>query len=281
MHRIACQLYDPYDREHDYRAVVDAYEDGVIQIDTRSFVEWWIYMYGSFEGGAVDLLRRLIHPGSVVIDVGANVGTFALPFARAAGSLHAFEPHPRVRARLIENIALNNLRNTVVSDLALSDETGSAVLFGAAHANQMQGSMVQRDPSAESIVCPMDTLDNYVSRAACDRVDLIKVDVEGAEHKVLLGAKNVLTEHRPALYVEVNPAYLGQFGSSPQMLGEYLRGLGYSLWNNLEVERRAIGKGHGLVRIEHDWPTEQRDHYWLAVHEDTVPVRSAALGERH
>jgi hypothetical protein len=84
--RLAMALYNPYDREQDYLALTVPYHDGLIQIDTRSFIEWWICVYGGFETGAIQLLRRLLHPGSVVIDVGANIGAFTLPLAHAVNA---------------------------------------------------------------------------------------------------------------------------------------------------------------------------------------------------
>src|SRR6266852_6346616 len=82
-HRLVSALYDPTKRQADYVSYVAPYYDGLIQLDARSFIEWWIYIYGGFESGAINLLRRLVHPGSVVLDVGANIGVFTLPLARA------------------------------------------------------------------------------------------------------------------------------------------------------------------------------------------------------
>src|SRR5437868_4188080 len=102
-------LYHPDYRQNDYVERVSPCGDSLIQIDTRSYIEWATYVYGAYERGAVNLLQRLAHPGSIVLDVGANIGTFTLPLARAvgpAGTIYAFEPHPRLRARLSMNIAL-------------------------------------------------------------------------------------------------------------------------------------------------------------------------------
>ena len=83
-----------------------------VQIDTRSYMEWFIYMYGWYEEPSVKLLQMIAHPGSIVFDVGANIGSYTLPLARTVGvtgMVYAFEPHPRVCKRLTANIALNNL----------------------------------------------------------------------------------------------------------------------------------------------------------------------------
>jgi FkbM family methyltransferase len=271
--RIAMSLYSPYDRSNDYISSTVRYQDGLIQIDTRSFIEWWIYIFGGFETGAIDQLRRLVHPGAVVIDVGANVGAFTLPLARAAGRqgrVHAFEPHPVVRARLLENLALNNLRNVTVLDCALGAKPGRTTLYVPIHANQGQASLMQRPGLDDQVSCAIDTLDNYVAALGSPRVDLIKIDTEGAEYLVLSGASKLLSTSRPCVYVEVSPDYLANFGASARQVAELLSGHGYDIWQNESVEIAALRKSLKLKRMRafEDLPAHGLDYYWLAVHRD-------------
>jgi FkbM family methyltransferase len=270
-HRLVTALYHPNDRAADYVSLVAPYYDGLIQIDTRSFIEWWIHVYGGFESGAIDLLRRLAHPGSVVLDVGANVGVFTLPLARSVGpvgQVHSFEPHPVIRRRLIENIALNNLSNVRVLDFALGGEDGQVTLFGATHSNQGQASLTHRPGLEDQIVVAMHTLDDYVQSARLPRVDLLKIDTEGAEFKVLSGATRTLASCRPCVYVEVSPAYLAQAGDNAGQIADLLYGLGYEIWVNHTVEQSPRSRGLRLSRLRDlgPYPTEGLDFYWLAVH---------------
>ena len=87
MTKLGYRLYDPYQRGDDYLDGVLQCNGNLIQIDTRSFVEWWIYMFGAFEGAATDLLKRFVHSKSIIIDVGANIGAFTLPLAQAGGTV--------------------------------------------------------------------------------------------------------------------------------------------------------------------------------------------------
>jgi FkbM family methyltransferase len=267
-------LFSSNQQEHDYLSYVGAYDRGIIQIDTRSFIEWWIYAFGSFEGAAIDLLKRLVHPGDIIMDVGANIGAFTLPLAYAtgpAGYVHAFEPNPRVRERLRQNVALNNLRNVVVSASALGAAPGETTLYAPRHANQGQGSLSPRDGLDEEVRCTIDTIDHYVRDHSLPRLDLIKIDIEGAELLALQGAAETLRKHRPCIYLEVSPDYLARFGHSARELGEFLRGIGYELWRNDQVERRLIGKELRLTRLDSDhYPAHGLDTYWLAVHVDGV-----------
>lgn len=271
MHRLGSALYDPFARGDDYIDDVRQYGDGVIQIDTRSFIEWWIYMYGSFEGSAVSMLGRMLGSKSVAVDVGANVGVYTLTLARKCAEVHAFEPHPDVRYRLTENVRLNNLENVLISPYALSDTEGEAVLYSAAHANQGQASLEQRDDLVTPNRCRLQTLDNYVTEVGLTRLDLVKVDVEGAEFDVLRGGAKTLATMHPMLYVEVNPVHLSRFGSTPEMVRDYLHDLGYQIWVNLGVERSGRKDAVRLKRLEDGDADEQRDHYWLAIHPRSDP----------
>src|SRR5262249_5095539 len=109
--RLANMLYPWWDRQKDFYACVVPLMDAMIQVDTWNVIEWTIYMFGGWDIASVKLLRSLVRSGDIVFDVGANIGAYSIPLARAVGSsgvVHAFEPHPHIRDRLIENIAMNN-----------------------------------------------------------------------------------------------------------------------------------------------------------------------------
>ena len=274
MHRLACALYDPFERESDYIAGVVPYGGGVIHVDTRSYIEWWIYMYGSFEGAAVDLLASVLRPTSVVVDVGANVGVFTLPFARIAREVHAFEPNPSVRMRLEQNLSLNNLHNVVVNETALADAVGIAQLHAPTHANQGQSSLHPRDDLDQSVDCRVTTLDRYVEDVGLRSIDLIKVDVEGAEPLVLQGAIETLRRYKPLVYVEINAQHLGRGDSTPGDVQRFLEDLGYQVWLNHSIERRARSSQLPLTALRDTAFESTSDTYWLAVHPEACHVRT-------
>ncbi len=274
-------LYDPARRQDDYVERIEPYEGGVIQVDTRSFIEWAIYVFGGYELASVRLLAGLARPGAVVLDVGANIGTFTIPLAHAVGAegvVHTFEPHPRLRSRLLQNLALNNLQNVVVSPLGLSSQAGSATLYGSSSFNQGASSLRPSPDAREPFECELSTVDDYTASLGMARIDIVKVDTEGSDLSVLLGARSVLERCMPHVLVEANPIGMLGFGSSPQELLRFLLGLGYRVWRNNvnEFERRCRlvplrspseippekGLGRGL-----GWEN------WLAVHE-----RSAVAG---
>jgi FkbM family methyltransferase len=275
-------LYHPDRRRNDYLAFVGAYGDSLIQIDTRSFIEWWLYMYGGYEPGGVNLMKRLAYPGSVFFDVGANIGIYTLQLARAVGqtgAVHAFEPHPRYRRRLIENVALNNLRNVVVADTALGAHPGQATLYAATRSGQGIASLHTRDEAEETFTCNVTTIDDYVASSSLPGVDLIKIDTEGSELSVLEGARGTLERCKPCVRLEISE-HLALPGVTPANVAEFLYGIGYQIWRLLRVD----DPNPRLVRVttpeSHDGSARPfRPEDWLAIHPDmmtesTPPVSS-------
>lgn len=155
-------------------------------------------------------MAERLEGGSVFIDVGAHVGRFTLLGARLvgeAGLVVALEPDPRVRRNLMANVKLNGFKNIVVSPVAASDMDGAECL----HLSRTTGwSSLLKDAHkgtwiVNEVVVPASTLDTLARSLELKRVDLIKVDVEGADHRVLEGAGDILEKFSPALLVEVHP----------------------------------------------------------------------------
>jgi FkbM family methyltransferase len=243
------------------------YEGGLIQADPRNHIEWAVYMLGGYDLAGVDLLKRLVQPGTVVLDIGANVGVFTIPLAMKvgrSGGVHAFEPHPRVRARLVRNLALSNLRNVTVSGLAVGEHAGTVNLYGATDANEGASSLAPAAGRGEVFSCEMGTVDEYIVRTGISSVSLVKIDVEGADHAVLLGARETMAAYKPAVYVEVQASHLAELGASPGGIFHLLRELGYEMWCKSD---RGL-TGWDLTPVSQG---ELPNGDWLAIHPASIP----------
>ena len=162
----------------------------------RSFLE-----YGEFSEGELDVFRYFVQPGSVVLDIGANIGAHTVPLAQLAGPeglVIAFEPQRILHQILCANLALNSITNTLAYASALGDcvETCKIPLLDYSRPNNYGG--ISLDSSLEGESVPVDKLDNF----QLPRVDFIKMDVEGFERKVLEGGSETLKRCCPVLYVE-------------------------------------------------------------------------------
>jgi FkbM family methyltransferase len=197
------------------------------------------------------MLRKLVRPGDVVYDCGANLGLYArhLTGSLGAGRVVAFEPMADNREILAANLALGGIADRVtVLPFALSDEDGTAefqvddmqttsgtlskVTGGGAsegRRNLRLGPLTTRVPSRR--------LDTAVAEERLPPPDVIKVDVEGAEGLLLRGAAGLLREHRPRLLVELHGAAVAR-----DVLA-VLDGLGYACAGKVEPHIHASGYG--------------------------------------
>jgi FkbM family methyltransferase len=161
-----------------------------------------------------------------VMDVGANWGLYSLLISRAvgpSGKVYAFEPVPEIFARLKEHIALNNATNVIPVPIALSDEKGTAKMS----VKEGESSLFRR-VSDEFVEVQVERLDDFVEREKIERVDAIKIDVEGAELKVIRGADKTIRRDKPILMVEIQAATLQAAGTTPEELFETIVSYGYN-----------------------------------------------------
>ena len=206
-----------------------------------------VYVAGSFEPNEFAFLRCTLRPGMTFVDIGANEGLFTLFAARRvgrSGKVIAIEPSSRERQILDCNIARNGLGNVTVVPHALAAERGTAELRIAPKQHGLHNTLgdfiyeyeneiaIVREPVA------VETLDDLHGRLALGRVDVVKIDVEGAEMKVLTGGKALLSTSRPILLVEANEEALKRQGTNSRALLDLLQGLDY---------RIHIFNQHGLV----------------------------------
>lgn len=168
------------------------------------FVTWNPAEYHAF--------RAAVRPGAMALDVGANVGAYALLLGRwvePGGRVYAFEPSPETFAALSRHLALNGLRETVVPvAAAVSHAAGRATLSGGgvSGANRLDPS--GSGPSVETV-----SLDDFCAREGIVP-SFIKIDVEGAELDVLKGARETIRRAGPglALFVEMHPTLWAEMG---------------------------------------------------------------------
>jgi FkbM family methyltransferase len=156
-------------------------------------------LYGEFAEGENRLLSRYAETGSIVIDVGANLGTTVLPLARAvgpSGQVIAFEPQPLMAQCLHTNLTLNELFNVRVLTAAAADRSGwGRIPAPGIDEGGNYGAMALGE---EGLQVPLITL-GELDLPSCS---LIKIDVEGFEWSVIQGCENLLSRHQPVLYLE-------------------------------------------------------------------------------
>ncbi len=215
---------------------------------------------GVYEPQETQLLTHLLRPGMRVVDVGANWGFFTLLSAHhvgTSGRVVSFEPDPRLFALLQRNVSLNTLPHVSTLPLAAGAVRGPVTLDGYDPSGSNRGLSrvnVQADPESDTtFVVRSETLDEVVSAQGMDVVDLVKIDVEGAEDGVLAGMADGLRAHRyHRLLLELHPALLQERGVSVEACCATLRDAGYIGWT-LDHSAR------GVQRATNGIPMRPRD----------------------
>ena len=153
------------------------------------------------------LFEEVLKPGMVMIDIGAYIGEFSLVAARAMqgiGRILCLEPTPSVFAQLERNLKRNAWSNVEAIHSAVSDYDGTATFYVRIGSND-QSSLHPLAPGEQiSYNVPVTTVDALVARTRLERLDLMKVDVEGHEISVLRGAREMIRRFRPALVIEIS-----------------------------------------------------------------------------
>ncbi len=226
-----------------------------------------MFVGGTFEPNEFAFLDGLVCAGMNVVDAGANEGAYTLFLASKvgpAGRVVAVEPSAREVIRLRANVAANKLDNVIVVAAALAERTGeiSLKIAEAAHAGQntMGEFIYEGVASAGTDLVPAITLDELVAAHGLGDIDVIKLDVEGAELRALMGAANVLRTAKPLVLLELSAAALARQGGSVDDLRVFLDRADYRLLRFDRTTGLPVPLGEGpfsdnlvAVHREHDW----------------------------
>lgn len=197
------------------------------RLNTECAVQRRLYYHGGFDVHDVRELMARVPAGGVFFDIGSYFGYYSLLAARRGASVYAFEPAPANFSLLQDHIALNSLDQIHAFPLALSDVPGRARFAFASAENRGTGHIAGAGEAGEEVA--LTTLDTFVAEQGVMRLDALKLDVEGAECRVLAGGRETLRRFRPTMLVELNPRCLDRAGSSETALLGALSDLGYRL----------------------------------------------------
>ncbi len=221
--------------------VRDYLGDCRVRVNARNEIER-VLITGQYEPEVVALIREWVKPGDFVADVGANVGAITLALAKQVGPdgcVTSFEPGPPFFEKLRQNLRLNPECEKVVrpQPLGVSSSVGElhwgedVVFPGNAHLLGKRGTKV-----------PVTTLDHFFGDSL-ERLDFVKIDVEGMEWEVLKGAEQTLRKHKPViLYETFLPFEQMTSGDIRKRAADFLTGLGYELYHadSTRPLRRAV-----------------------------------------
>lgn len=213
------------------------------------------YLLGNYEPAVTHAILNYCRPGWTGMDVGAHLGYFSMLIAQtmsATGRCVVFEPHTGNANRIQQVIDKNNLQNLLLERIALGERSGVSLF--AMHDNASMGRLDHLVPVADREVfstfgeIEVTSLDDYMDRELLEKVNFIKVDIEGAEWDFIRGAIRTIEKHHPILLVEIH-----QFAPVEQHARPFiqeLQNLGYDVLDietHLPVRIDSFSGGHVLA----------------------------------
>lgn len=184
--------------------------------------------YGEWSQGEISIIKQLLKPADIVIELGANIGAHTLPLAKIVteGLVYAFEPQNIIFQNLCSNISLNSLTNCICEKFALSNSKKDdlyAWKVDFSIPNNYGANYLQKSKNNFNYSVPVETLDNKFSNLKS--LKLLKMDIEGMELNALKGGENLIKRTQPFLYFEND-----REGDNSKNLIEYLWNLDYKLY---------------------------------------------------
>ena len=197
-----------------------------LKLDLSDMVQW--YVYWGLRDPSHEALISICRPGDIVLDVGANIGLTALRMSAAVGygRVYAFEPDPENYSELLSHVHTNHVRNITALQYALGTGEGTGSLRRPAPGNRgcnWVDTVEVEGPNEVRIA----TVDDFCEGEGLSRIDLIKIDTEGAELAVLRGARMAIDRWKPRLFLEVDSHNIQRTGDTPADLWDFLAGAGY------------------------------------------------------
>jgi FkbM family methyltransferase len=219
---------------------------GLMLFNPKEFIGQTLDTYGEWGYSEIDLLNKVIKPGYIILDIGANIGTHTLSFAKSVqpnGFVYAFEPQRITFEFLCANIIINNFVNVFPMMAGVSDELGEIIvpILNPDSPSNAGGVNIEGHSSGDPI--RLVTIDSLHLNGC----NLIKIDVEGMERKVILGARQTINQFRPILFVENNTP------ENSESLIQTLFDLNYTCWwffteylNRTDLQGNLFAPGEGF-----------------------------------
>jgi FkbM family methyltransferase len=213
--------------------------DGDLEVELRlsEHMQSRIFWMGYYNREVIALLDQLLQPGMTFIDIGANIGEVSMVAAKrvgASGTVVAFEPVEHHADRLEAHLVTNRLDWSTVARVALADRSGRQVMFDPcakgtiSEENFGLGTLYDSASASPIGTVEVVTLDEYLLTHPLHRVDVVKIDIEGAELPCLIGARHTIASHLPHVIIEVQAQSAKAAGYEQSAILEELAQHGYT-----------------------------------------------------
>jgi FkbM family methyltransferase len=212
--------------------------------------------YGYYERDETDLIKQLLKPDMVALDIGAHIGYFTLLMAKRCKMVYAFEAEPKNAA--IAAMNTKSLDNVLVRSAIVSNKEGWESLYLCDSNSGMHRTYRSEWCTDITVSIPSIRID---SNHILDKADFIKMDIEGSEFGALKGMERLLDAHHPTILMEFCPKYIREYGADPEEEYHLLKTLGYDVrllpdkdtsisYQKLEKETNKEPTGRNILCIK-------------------------------
>lgn len=213
--------------------IVTSYDKTLkIKLSLRDWIQQQIFFFGYYDERGIRFIKSQLKSGDTFIDVGGNIGAYSLIAANIVGEkgqVTAFEPVTQVRNRLMENRSLNQLHQLNIEPFAVFNEKTELVLHVSSQENFGMSSIHAHDEdSGITETVKAIRLDDYVIENNTNQIDLIKMDIEGAELFALNGMKTTLMKFKPIVLIEISSEVLDGTNIRADKIFSFFEELGYT-----------------------------------------------------
>ena len=245
MKELIYKLFDMASMGRGLRRTVNGH---TLRLPTRYFK----YFPKNYEAENFELLRKSCKPGAVIIDIGAHIGLFSVIAAQVTGKtgkVYAFEPAPGTYSLLQKTVAINHGETVIESfKKAVGKENGKITFFISNDLADNSNSLVnyKEDRTLHGIDVAVTSIDNFVKEKNINRLNFIKIDVEGAEYDTLQGAVETLRTLKPVCIVAIHPQPIAAKGDSLEAIYDLIAGCNY----RVTLDKKDFSKAALLANTE-------------------------------
>ena len=230
-------------RNKNYKTIIQFDLGQKIYLDLKDWLQsqlFWMKIY-YIERKETEYFKRILKRGDIVVDVGAHIGYYTLISGARVGKeghVYSFEPNPETFKRLKRNVQLNNLNNISLYNIGLSDKEEFLTLNLPTSINTgTAGITIPENFSGKSLKVKAIPLDKFIEKNNIKKVDIIKIDVEGAEIKVLKGMMETIRKFKPKIFIEINNKKLKAAGFSKEEVYNLLKKENYKAFQIVNKDK--------------------------------------------
>ncbi len=207
-----------------FKIFLNPYKNGGVDED--------VYAKRSWEPEVMSKIKSFLPRDGIFFDVGANIGVYSLFASRimSEGRVYAFEPIKRIQTQLAKSIKENNIKNISLEPFALSDRSGTYAISLVQEnigASSLQDVSLMRDVQSTEVIAT-EMMDVFLNKI--DRLDVIKMDIEGNEFEALRGGEHIVRKFKPIMIIEFSPhLYEKDYQGKSLELFYFIKSLGYDI----------------------------------------------------